>query len=114
MTDQKVHQIMHTQQHTSDTHQDSPADHPTPPASLVYRILRTIFTTSMTVTVLGGILAVAGQALGLVVTSGPVVLFFADYPSKTAFIAASVVCISSLLLSYCKASQAAPAVDDEG
>ncbi|MFC9553565.1 hypothetical protein ACFTWF_22180 [Rhodococcus sp. NPDC056960] len=106
---------MSTHQRTNHTVDSNDAtDSPTPPASLWYRILRTIFTTAMTVTVLGGILAVAGQALGLVVSSGPVVLFFANYPSKAAFIAASVVCISSLLLSYCKASKSAPPVDDEG
>jgi hypothetical protein len=78
---------------------DHPVKEPAPIAGL-HKLVLTIFTIAMIITLVCGVLVVAGQLVGIALGSGAIVTLFAGYPSKVAFFAAAVVCLMSLLNHY--------------
>ncbi|SFU11785.1 hypothetical protein [Arthrobacter sp. ov118] len=75
-----------------------------PPApartSMPAKIIQTVFTASLLLVIVAGIIVVAGQGIGLIIGSGGLITNVDKYVAPWAFGAAAVVCISSLLSSY--------------
>jgi hypothetical protein len=64
------------------------------------KFIQVVFTASLLLGIVAGIVVVAGQGIGLVLGSGDLITGMNTYVAPWAFGAAAVVCISSLLSSY--------------
>lgn len=66
----------------------------------IRRTVQTVFVITLAVLLAGGVLFVAGQALGLVFGQGSWLKFFNDYVNPGMSVAASVCAVAGFLLSY--------------